>query len=67
MEMYTGRPVVGEEMGIWSCLGGRGRLKVCLPSASIWREVVGLKLAFTWGSTAVEGAESRRLSVLEWS
>lgn len=57
--------MAGEKIGISSCLGGEGKLIACLPAAWIWSEVVGLKLAFTWESTAVDAAESTRLSVIE--
>jgi len=59
--------VVSEKIGISSCLGGEGKLMVCLPSAWIWRKVVGLKLVFSWESTTVDEAESRRLVVFELS
>ncbi len=52
-------------MGISSCLGGEGKLMGCFPAAWIWREAVGLKLAFTGEPTAVKEEASKRLSVFE--
>jgi hypothetical protein len=66
MEIYTGRPVPGEKMGISSCRGGEGKEKQCLPAAWIWRDVVGLKsLVFSGKEMAVDEMLSRRVSDLE--